>query len=103
MGVLARSFGVADIFVSCTSSDREWAEWIGHELIKLGHAPRLHDWEIKSGDDIMAWMVERHHLADFVIRRAARRALIASNAHDRGAVAEPIDISPWSKTSSRWP
>ena len=48
---------MADIFVSYTSSDREWAEWIGHELIKLGHTPRLHDWEIKSGDDIMAWMV----------------------------------------------
>jgi hypothetical protein len=58
---------VADIFVSYTSSDREWAEWIGHELVKLGHTPRLHDWEIKSGEDIIAWMVERHDQADFVI------------------------------------
>ena len=58
---------MADIFVSYTATDRTWAEWIGHELVKLGHTPRLHDWEIKSGDDIMAWMVERHDQADFVI------------------------------------
>jgi hypothetical protein len=31
---------VADIFVSYTSSDRDWAFWIGQELEKLGHAPR---------------------------------------------------------------
>jgi uncharacterized protein (DUF433 family) len=28
---------VADIFVSYTSSDRDWAFWIGQELLKLGH------------------------------------------------------------------
>jgi tetratricopeptide (TPR) repeat protein len=142
---LARGFWRGDIFVSYTSSDREWAEWIGHELVKLGHTPRLHDWEIKSGDDIMAWMVERHDQADFVIgvvsdewlraayskleRMAAEwaaaksrpnfmrhvmvrpaklptiflppggaaRVLITSNAHDWGALAEPIDIRLWPK------
>ncbi len=31
--------GVADIFVSYTSSDRDWAFWIGQELEKLGHLP----------------------------------------------------------------
>jgi hypothetical protein len=29
---------VADIFVSYTSGDRDWAFWIGQELLKLGHA-----------------------------------------------------------------
>jgi hypothetical protein len=29
---------VADIFVSYTSDDRDWAFWIGQELLKLGHA-----------------------------------------------------------------
>jgi hypothetical protein len=29
---------VADIFVSYTSDDRNWAFWIGQELLKLGHA-----------------------------------------------------------------
>ena len=31
---------MADIFVSYTSSDREWAFWIGQELGKLKHKPR---------------------------------------------------------------
>jgi hypothetical protein len=38
-----RGQGVADIFVSYTSSDRQWAFWIGQELLKLGHAAHLHD------------------------------------------------------------
>jgi hypothetical protein len=34
---------MADIFVSYTSSDRDWAFWIGHELDDLGHNPHLHE------------------------------------------------------------
>jgi hypothetical protein len=55
---------VADIFVSYTSSDRPWAEWIGQELDKLGHVPRLHDWEISAGGNIAAWMMKHHQEAD---------------------------------------
>jgi hypothetical protein len=58
---------VADIFFSYTSSDRDWAFWVGHELKALGHMPRIHDWEIPAGGDIMAWMEERHHEADHVL------------------------------------
>jgi hypothetical protein len=58
---------VADIFVSYTSSDRDWAFWIGQELEKLGHAPHLHDWEVSGGGNIMAWMDERHDEADQVL------------------------------------
>jgi len=43
---------MAGIFVSYTSSDREWAEWIGHELESLGHTPHVHDWEIPGSGDI---------------------------------------------------
>jgi hypothetical protein len=43
---------VADIFVSYTSSDRDWAFWIGQELLNLGRAPRIHEWEISAGGDI---------------------------------------------------
>jgi hypothetical protein len=32
---------VADIFVSYTSDDRDWAFWIGQELLKLGHEAHL--------------------------------------------------------------
>ena len=42
---------MADIFVSYTSNDRDWAFWIGQELEKLGHAPRIHEWEISAGGE----------------------------------------------------
>jgi len=58
---------VADIFVSYTSSDKDWAFWIGKELEALGHAPHIHEWEIKAGGDIYAWMEQRHDAADHVL------------------------------------
>jgi tetratricopeptide (TPR) repeat protein len=58
---------MADIFVSYTSSDRDWAFWIAAELKELGHTPHIHEWEIKGGDDIYAWMEAHHHAADHVL------------------------------------
>jgi hypothetical protein len=58
---------VADIFVSYTSSDREWAQWIALELEKLGHVAHVHEWEIRGGDDIYGWMESRHEAADRVL------------------------------------
>ena len=68
----AKGVGMANIFVSYTNSDREWAFWIANELQTLGHSPHVHEWEIKSGEDIYAWM-ERHH-------DAARRWLIRTGS-----------------------
>jgi tetratricopeptide (TPR) repeat protein len=50
---------VADIFVSYTSSDKDWAFWIGQELEALGHVPHIHEWEISGGGNVMAWMTAR--------------------------------------------
>ena len=58
---------VADIFVSYTGSDRDWAFWIAKELEALGHAPRVHEWEIQRGGDIYTWMEQRHDAADHVL------------------------------------
>jgi hypothetical protein len=58
---------MADIFVSYTSSDREWAFWIAKELKALGHTPHVHDWEIKSRDDIYGWMEQHRNAADHVL------------------------------------
>jgi tetratricopeptide (TPR) repeat protein len=58
---------VADIFVSYTGSDRDWAFWIAKELEAFGHTPHVHEWEIASGDDIYAWMEQRHDAADHVL------------------------------------
>jgi tetratricopeptide (TPR) repeat protein len=58
---------MTDIFISYTISDRDWAFWIANELEALGHAPLVHEWEIKRGDDIYAWMEQRHDAADHVL------------------------------------
>jgi hypothetical protein len=43
---------VADIFISYTSADSQWAHWIANELRALGHTPHVHEFEIKAGADI---------------------------------------------------
>ena len=58
---------MADIFVSYTSRDSQWAYWLGQELQKLGHVVHVHDWEIAAGDDIAKWMQERHNNADHTL------------------------------------
>jgi hypothetical protein len=58
---------VADIFVSYTSSDRDWAFWIAKELAALDHKPHIHEWEVGPGADIYAWMEARHDAADYVL------------------------------------
>jgi TIR domain len=58
---------VADVLVSYTSVDRDWAFWIGQELEKLRHTARVHEWEIDAGGDIAKWMEERLQNADFVL------------------------------------
>jgi hypothetical protein len=62
-----RTVRVADIFISYTKTDRTWAFWIAKELEALGHTHHVHEWEIKAGEDIYAWMERRHHAADHVL------------------------------------
>jgi len=58
---------MADFFISYTSSDRDWAHWIGKELTALGHVPHIHEWEIEGGGDIYGWMEKRLDAADHVL------------------------------------
>jgi hypothetical protein len=58
---------LADIFVSYTESDKEWAFWIGQELDQFGHTPHIHQWEISFGGDVAKWMDERLQVADHVL------------------------------------
>ena len=80
---------MADIFVSYTSSDRDWAFWIGKELERLGHAPRIHEWEISAGGNIVAWMEERHHKADHILCVVSPAYLAA-------------DYSTWERQAAQW-
>jgi len=58
---------MAEIFVSHTAKDREWAFWIGQELEKLGHKPHIHEWEISAGGDITRWMEDTQGNADHTL------------------------------------
>jgi len=58
---------MADIFISYTSSDRDWAFWIAKELQALGHTPHVHEFEVNAGADIYAWMETRVDAADHVL------------------------------------
>ena len=58
---------MSDIFVSYTSSDRDWAHWIALELRALGDVPHVHEWEIGKGADILAWMEQHRAAADHVL------------------------------------
>ena len=58
---------MADIFISYTSSDRDWAFWIAKELEGLGHTPHIHEWEVNAGADIYAWMQTHMDAADHVL------------------------------------
>jgi predicted acylesterase/phospholipase RssA len=52
------------IFISYTSSDKHWADWIGWNLRDAGHEPFVHEWEIGPGENIARWMEERVQQAD---------------------------------------
>ena len=80
---------MADIFVSYTSSDRDWANWIGLELEKLGHVAHVHEWEISAGGNIPAWMEARHNEADHVLFVISRLYLTK-------------DYSNWERLSAEW-
>jgi hypothetical protein len=43
---------MADIFISYTKSDRDWAFWLAADLKHLGHTPHIREWELTGGDDI---------------------------------------------------
>jgi tetratricopeptide (TPR) repeat protein len=81
--------GVADIFISYTSGDSDWAKWIARELESLGHTPHVHEWEIAGGGDIAAWMEERHHDADHIL-------CVVSEAYLKAP------YSSWERRAAQW-
>jgi hypothetical protein len=80
---------LADIFISYTSSDSEWAFWIAHELEALGHTPHVHEWELSCGDDIAAWMDKTHDAANHIL-------FVVSKAY----LGAPY--SNWERRAAQW-
>jgi TIR domain/Protein of unknown function (DUF4231) len=58
---------VAEIFISYIADDRQWAFWIGQELEKMGHVPRVHEWELPHESEAASWMERRHAEADHIL------------------------------------
>jgi hypothetical protein len=59
--------GSVDFFVSYTSADRPWAEWIAWELEATGYSTRLQAWDMQPGSN---FVLEMHDAA-----QAAERTL----------------------------
>jgi TIR domain len=86
---------MADIFVSYTSSDRDWAFWIGQQLERLGHVAHIHEWEIDAGGNIPAWMQERQNEADHTL-------CVISNAYlSRPYSSWELQAAQWAAASER--
>lgn len=55
------------LFLSYTSSDRDWAHWIGVTLRDAGHDMFVHEWEVAAGENIPAWMERKLEAADKMV------------------------------------
>jgi hypothetical protein len=60
------------IFVSYTSSDRDWAFWIGHELEDLGHRPHIYEWELSAAPILWLRWRRRRRRRPSALRRLGK-------------------------------
>ena len=58
---------VADIFISYTQAIATGRSGSPRSWRRSATSPHVHEWEIKGGDDIYAWMEQRHDAADHVL------------------------------------
>lgn len=71
----------ADFFVSYTSADRAWAEWIAWELEAAGYTTVLQAWHMPPGTSFV-------HAMDEALHRTSHTLLILSPAYLRSAMTE---------------
>jgi tetratricopeptide (TPR) repeat protein len=71
----------ADFFVSYTSADRAWAEWIAWELEAAGYTVVLQAWHMPPGSSFA-------HAMDEALRGTSHTVLVLSPAYLRSAMAE---------------
>ena len=67
MGDDAAVPGSVDFFVSYTSADRPWAEWIAWELEHAGHSVIVQAWDMEPGANFVLQMDEAAHVAERTI------------------------------------
>jgi hypothetical protein len=79
------------IFVSYTSDDKKWAFWIALAIETLGYKVFVHDWDIRAGEDILAWMEKRFDEADHAL-------LVISGTY----LGKEKDYSSWERRAAQW-
>jgi hypothetical protein len=99
------------IFISYTSSDSDWAHWIGWHLLDAQHHPIVHEWEVAWGQNIASWMEEQLSQADQFIgvfsdeycqaiySRSERSAAYWLDPAGHKGYLVPIEVRPVTK----WP
>jgi hypothetical protein len=102
---------LASIFISYTRKDRDWAFWIGQELDGLGLTPRIFEWEVSGGGDVVAWMERTHNEADHILCVVSkayleapyscweRRAAQLAAANDRPGFTLPVFVEDCSAST----
>lgn len=73
---------VPDFFISYTSSDGAWAEWIAWELERAGYSTVIQAWDFVPGSNFVLEM-------DRAARSADRTLLVLSKAFDESAFTAP--------------
>ena len=81
-----------DFFVSYTSADRPWAEWIAWELEQAGHSTVIQAWDMQPGSNFVLEM-------DEATRLAARTIAVLSPAF----VESPYCRAEWAAAFARDP
>lgn len=74
------------IFVSYTSSDLPWAEWIAWELKAKGYETKLAAWHFRPGQDFIAEMHKATTEADFILAVLSPEYLNAIYTQDEWSV-----------------
>ena len=54
----------ADFFVSYTSADRTWAEWVAWQLEQAGYRVIVQAWDFEPGDNFVVRMRDALEQAD---------------------------------------
>ena len=82
--------GGVDFFVSYTSADRPWAEWIVWELEQARYSTIVQAWDMQPGSN---FVVEMHNAT----RMAARTIMVLSPAF----LESPYCTAEWAREEAR--
>ena len=83
--------GPVDFFVSYTSADRPWAEWIAWELEAAGYSTRIQAWDMRPGSNFVVEMDSATQVAERTIAVLSPAFLESAYARAECAAARAED------------